>query len=152
MFETPHPQARRYVAEFDLRLRGRLHVAFLLTNFAQPGQRNAKGIALQDSIHRSGPADSLCGQGGVLGVLPEWTYADSAKQLVAGDRLLLFTDGSTEAENHHAVEFGCERIAQVAGPCGSSAAETKRRVMEEVAKFCEGEFRDDVTLVVAAIR
>ena len=47
---------------------------------------------------------------------------------------------------------GGERIVQVAGPAGSSAAETKRRVMEEVAKFCNGEFRDDVTLVVAAIR
>ena len=61
-------------------------------------------------------------------------------------------DGVTEAENNQAVEFGSERIVQVAGPAGSSAAETKRRVMEEVAKFCNGEFRDDVTLVVAAIR
>ena len=103
-------------------------------------------------LRRAGAADSLCGQGGVLGVLPEWTYADSTKQLVAGDRLLLFTDGVTEAENQQAVEFGPERIVQVAGPSGSSAAETKRRVMEEVAKFCNGEFRDDVTLVVAAIR
>ena len=103
-------------------------------------------------LHRAGLADSLCGQGGVLGVAPEWTYADSTKQLAAGDRLLLFTDGVTEAENNQAVEFGSERIVQVAGPAGSSAAETKRRVMEEVAKFCNGEFRDDVTLVVAAIR
>jgi hypothetical protein len=34
MFEAPDPQARRYIAELDLRLRGRLHVTFLLTNFA----------------------------------------------------------------------------------------------------------------------
>jgi sigma-B regulation protein RsbU (phosphoserine phosphatase) len=103
-------------------------------------------------LHAASSPDSLCGQGGVLGVDPEWTYADSTKQLVSGDRLLLFTDGVTEAENQQAVEFGSERIVQVAGPSGSSAAETKRRVMEEVAKFCNGEFRDDVTLVVAAIR
>jgi len=103
-------------------------------------------------LHAASSPDSLCGQGGVLGVDPEWTYADSTKQLVADDRLLLFTDGVTEAENQQAVEFGSERIVQVAGPSGSSAAQTKRRVMEEVAKFCNGEFRDDVTLVVAAIR
>jgi sigma-B regulation protein RsbU (phosphoserine phosphatase) len=103
-------------------------------------------------LHRAGAPESLCGQGGVLGVDPEWTYADSNKQLVAGDRLLLFTDGVTEAENQEAVEFGSERIVQVAGPSGSSAAETKRRVMEEVAKFCNGDFRDDVTLVVAAVQ
>jgi len=102
-------------------------------------------------LHAASSPDSLCGQGGVLGVDPEWTYADSTKQLVADDRLLLFTDGVTEAENQQAVEFGSERIVQVAGPSGSSAAQTKRRVMEEVAKFCNGEFRDDVTLVVAAI-
>jgi phosphoserine phosphatase RsbU/P len=103
-------------------------------------------------LHGAGSADSLCGQGGVLGVDPEWTYADSTKQLVAGDRLLLFTDGVTEAENQEAVEFGSERIVKVAGPSGSSAAETKKRVMEEVTKFCNGEFCDDVTLVVAAVR
>jgi len=103
-------------------------------------------------LHRAGAADSLCGQGGVLGVLPEWTYADSAKQLVAGDRLVLFTDGVTEAENQQAVEFATGQIVRVAGPSGSSAAETKHRVMEAVAKFCNGEFRDDVMLVVAAIR
>ncbi len=102
-------------------------------------------------LHAASSPDSLCGQGGVLGVDPEWTYADSTKQLVSGDRLLFFTDGVTEAENQQAVEFGAERIVEVAGPSGSSAAETKRRVMEEVAKFCNGEFRDDVTLVVAAI-
>jgi len=35
MFETPYPQARGYVAELDLRLRGRLHVECLLMNLAQ---------------------------------------------------------------------------------------------------------------------
>src|SRR5207302_9812380 len=51
-------------------------------------------------LHRAGPADSLCGQGGVLGVAPEWTYVDSTKQLAAGDRLLLFMDGLTGVENN----------------------------------------------------
>ncbi len=103
-------------------------------------------------LHATGPSESLCGQGGVLGVAPEWTYDDSAKQLVPGDRLLLFTDGVTEAENQQALEFGSGRIIQAAGPTAISAAETKRRVLEEVTKFCAGEFRDDVTLVVAAVR
>ncbi|PYU55228.1 MAG: hypothetical protein DMG56_25580 [Acidobacteria bacterium] len=111
-----------------------------------------RGIALLCCCTAQAQPIPCAGKGGVLGVLPEWTYADSMKQLAAGDRLLLFTDGVTEAENHQAVEFGSERIVQVAGPSGSSAAETKRRVMEEVARFCNGEFRDDVTLVVAAVR
>jgi phosphoserine phosphatase RsbU/P len=102
-------------------------------------------------LHSAGSPESLCGQGGVLGVASEWTYTDAMTQLAPGDRLLLFTDGVTEAANQEAIEFGPERIVQAAGPGGISAAETKRRVLEEVAKFCHGDFHDDVTLLVAAV-
>ena len=103
-------------------------------------------------LRAAGSSESLCGHGGVLGVLPEWAYTDSSVQLNSGDRLLFFTDGVTEAQNPQAVEFGYDRIAQAAGPARSSAADTKRRVMEDVTKFCNSEFADDVTLVVVAIR
>jgi phosphoserine phosphatase RsbU/P len=103
-------------------------------------------------LRASGACESLSGQGGVLGVIPEWTYSDSSAQLAPGDRLLIFTDGVTEAENPEAIEFGSDRIAQAAGAAGNSAAETKRRVLEQVTKFCAGEFHDDVTLLVAALR
>ena len=103
-------------------------------------------------LRATGSSEYLSGQGGVLGVIPEWTYADSTVHLNSGDRLLVFTDGVTEAQDAQAVEFSYERIIRAAGPAGSSAADTKRRVMEEVTKFCNSEFGDDVTLVVAAIR
>ena len=103
-------------------------------------------------LHAQGAPEMLCGQGGVLGITQEWSYVNESKAVVAGDRLLLFTDGVTEAENAQAVEFGSERIVQAAGPVGTSAAESKTKVMQEVAKFCRGEFRDDVTLLVAAVR
>jgi phosphoserine phosphatase RsbU/P len=103
-------------------------------------------------LRAAGAPEVLCGQGGVLGITPEWTYVDATMQLAAGDRLLLFTDGVTEAANAQEVEFGSPRIVESAGPAGTSANETKSRVMLEVAKFCGGDFRDDVTLVVAAIR
>ncbi len=34
----------------------------------------------------------------------------------------------------------------------SSSAELKSKIMKAVEEFCHGEFRDDVTLVVACIR
>ena len=37
--------------------------------------------------------------GAVLGVFPDWIYEDSTVELKAGDRLLLFTDGITEASD-----------------------------------------------------
>lgn len=103
-------------------------------------------------LHATGAPEMLAGQGGVLGIAPEWTYADESKQLAAGDWLLLFTDGVTEAADARAVEFGSERIVQAAGAAGTNAADTKARVMEEVAKFCHADFHDDVTLLVASIR
>jgi sigma-B regulation protein RsbU (phosphoserine phosphatase) len=103
-------------------------------------------------LRAAGAPEVLCGQGGVLGIAAEWTYVDATMQLAAGDRLLLFTDGVTEATNAQEVEFGSSRIVESAGAAGTSANETKSRVMQEVAKFCGGDFRDDVTLVVAAIR
>lgn len=103
-------------------------------------------------LRSSGQTELLEGQGGVLGVLPEWAYKDATVQLTTGDRLLFYTDGVTEAEDDTGEEFGYERIAAVAGRAAGSAAECKRRVMEEVAKFCAGEFSDDVTLIVAMVR
>ncbi len=103
-------------------------------------------------LRADGSSESLSGHGGVLGVVPEWTYADSTVELYPGDRLLFFTDGVTEAQDGQAVEFGYGRLVQAAGPANSSAAETKNLVMEQVAKFCRNDLADDVTLVVAAMR
>lgn len=102
-------------------------------------------------LRAAGTYESLAGHGGVLGVVPEWNYSDSMVRLTSGDRLLIFTDGVTEAENSKAVEFGAQRIVQAAGPAGNTAAETKHGVMDGVTAFRAGEFLDDVTLVVAAI-
>jgi sigma-B regulation protein RsbU (phosphoserine phosphatase) len=102
-------------------------------------------------VHAGGQTDLLSGQGGVLGVRPEWTYQDFTIRLASGDRLLLYTDGVSEAANKEAEEFGYQRIAAAATSARESAADCQRRVMEEVMKFCGGEFRDDVTLIAAAI-
>jgi serine phosphatase RsbU (regulator of sigma subunit) len=59
----------------------------------------------------------------------------------------------TEAENEAAEEFGYERLVSAATPPATeSAAAANRRIMDEVASFCKGNFGDDVTLVVLAIR
>jgi sigma-B regulation protein RsbU (phosphoserine phosphatase) len=78
--------------------------------------------------------------------------ADFSLEISTGDRLLLFTDGVTEAANQKEVEFGYEGITNAAGTASSSAVELKGRIMKEVADLCYGEFRDDVTLIVACIR
>ena len=103
-------------------------------------------------IKSNGAAEQMPGQGGVLGIDPTWTYADFSLPLSPGDRLLLFTDGVTEAAAQNEMEFGHEGIIRAAGAATGSAAELKAKIMKEVEAFSHGEFRDDVTVVVACIR
>ena len=63
----------------------------------------------------SGGSIRILEQGGaVLGVFPAWTYKDSTIEMRTGDRLLLFTDGITEASDANGQEFGEAAIAKCA--------------------------------------
>jgi serine phosphatase RsbU (regulator of sigma subunit) len=58
----------------------------------------------------------------------------------------------SEAANKEAEKFGYQRIAAAVASARASAADCQRRVMEEVMKFCGGEFGDDVTLIAVAVQ
>ncbi len=93
----------------------------------------------------------LPASGAVLGVFPAWKYEDVEVALGAGDRLLLFTDGITEACGADGEEFGEENLAAFAmANCTGTAAELNGRVVARVTEFCAGRFRDDATLVVVS--
>ncbi len=90
--------------------------------------------------------------GAVLGVFPSWDYQDFSVNLKSGDRLLLFTDGITEAENTQGEEFGVERVAAFGkAHAASSAAELNQQLLAQVSDYCGAQFQDDATLVVLAV-
>jgi sigma-B regulation protein RsbU (phosphoserine phosphatase) len=98
-------------------------------------------------------ARSLEGGGAALGVFPEWKYENAHLALGSGDRLLLVTDGITEAYGPDEVEFGEERLAQAAlAVSKGTAAEMSRLLLEEVSTFCGSRFHDDATLLVIAAK
>ncbi|MGA3136509.1 MAG: PP2C family protein-serine/threonine phosphatase [Terracidiphilus sp.] len=103
-------------------------------------------------ILASGGSVRTLEQGGaVLGVFPAWTYEDSKIELKAGDRLLLFTDGITEASDANDQEFDETRIASFAKANSAlSASELNSRLLAQVTAFCGAQFRDDATLLVIA--
>ena len=94
-------------------------------------------------------AKALDAGGAVLGVFPAWSYEDSTVELHAGDRLLLFTDGITEAADANGREFEETGIAEFARANRSlSAKELNSRLLAQVSAFCGAQFHDDATVLV----
>ena len=102
---------------------------------------------------RDGSWLRLGGGGAPLGLFPDWDYERGEVQFAAGDRLVLFTDGVTEASNAAGEEFGEERLVTVLLENRQlGAGELQERILAEVAKFTRGRFEDDATLVVVAVK
>jgi sigma-B regulation protein RsbU (phosphoserine phosphatase) len=100
----------------------------------------------------SDSTSQLAEGGAVLGIFPEGKYGNATVHLSPGDRLLLFTDGITEATGPEDQEFGQESITAFARADRSiSAAELNRRLLAHVSDFCRGRFHDDATLLVIAV-
>ncbi|MGI8919592.1 MAG: PP2C family protein-serine/threonine phosphatase [Pyrinomonadaceae bacterium] len=101
---------------------------------------------------RDGNCVRLGDGGPVLGVFPEQTYTTQTVPLCAGDCLVLFTDGVTEAMNADDEQFGEERLQELLLTFAHlSAAELREKIIGAVTEFGNGSFYDDVTLLVLKI-
>lgn len=104
-------------------------------------------------VTRSGKASMVGSPGGLLGILPDDSLAltETVAALEAGDSLVLYTDGVTEARR------GVEMFGQAALTMllGDLAASDPQRIADEVqlaaSRFSAGEMRDDVAVLVAQI-
>ena len=99
----------------------------------------------------TGPIESLNAAGGlVLGAMPGARYPTHIVQLLGGDRLVLYTDGVTEAFNPAAELYGAQRLADEVHVHGSgTSAALIERVCQSVTKFAgTAPQSDDITLTV----
>lgn len=100
-------------------------------------------------VRRDGECIRLEEGGRVIGAFCDSTFTEQEIQLHEGDKLLLFTDGVTEARNAAGDEFGEERLQEcLRSYAGRSAAELRTLILDEVTEFCAGNFDDDATLMV----
>jgi phosphoserine phosphatase RsbU/P len=104
-------------------------------------------------VRRSGAVESL-GQGGPpLGLAVEIKYDDIEVPLNPGDRLVLYTDGVTEAADSDEHEYGAKRLADlVLANMELGASELIETTRRHVDGFCGGRYQDDFTLVVVAVK
>lgn len=101
--------------------------------------RRATGV-----IERLGPTGPL------LGAVASVDYEEERLSVGAGDTLVLYTDGVTEARSGNKL-FGEERLRR----CLEAPADSQGladRVLDSVRTYSRGELRDDIAILVAKIR
>jgi phosphoserine phosphatase RsbU/P len=108
---------------------------------------NAPIVARRDGSHRR-----LEIGGGVLGIFPNERYSSGVEELSAGDRVVFFTDGVTEAADASAEEFGDKRLIEtVLEHRDQDAEKMQKNILKAVHDFCDGSWQDDATLIVIAV-
>jgi len=102
-------------------------------------------------VRADGAVERLGAGGPVLGVLPDAEYEQAHVGIGPGDRLVMFTDGLTEARSAADEEFGEERLLDAAvAHRACSAPALQARLADSVATFTGGRLQDDATLIVLA--
>jgi sigma-B regulation protein RsbU (phosphoserine phosphatase) len=82
-----------------------------------------------------------------VGLLKEATYESGSQQLKPGDRLLVVTDGVTEAENKEGEFYGSERLEEAA------KSQELEGIFQSVRDYTQGiPLNDDCTLFQLTFR
>ena len=103
-------------------------------------------------VRAGGECVRLEAGGSVLGAFPNACFSEAQIQLHQGDRLLLFTDGLTEALDASGEQFGDERLIDILREQRTQSPENlKEMLFTVVGEFCGNTFRDDAALMVIGI-
>ena len=135
-------ESDRFITFFYAQLEGSLR----RLTYVNAGH-NAPFVVRSDGSH-----ERLRDGGAVLGVFASRNYEMGSAQLSAGDRVILFTDGVTEACNPAGEEFGEARLLRLLeGHRTLSANELQAKIIAVVGEFSGGRWQDDATLLVLAV-
>lgn len=108
---------------------------------------NAPALFARDGIRR------LTKGGPILGVFPRAQFEEETVELSAGDTVVMFTDGVSEARNAEGEEFGEDRlIASLRSAASAAPSAVLNHIFAAVRDFSvDAEQADDVTVAVARV-
>jgi len=124
---------------------GRLDVGSSTLLWASGG--HPPGLVLRRA---SSATERLVPTGPLLGALADVVYGEESLDIAAGDVVLLYTDGVTEARRGNEF-FGEDRVRDVLLG-GGTAEEVVRRLLTAVRRFVHGDLRDDVAVLALTVR
>jgi sigma-B regulation protein RsbU (phosphoserine phosphatase) len=100
----------------------------------------------------NGPVELLAPTRAVLGLLDQQASGSERIQLRAGDGLVLYTDGITEASDESGEEFGSERLIRLLERDGASQLQDLyTSILSRVRDHARGKLRDDATMVLISV-
>ena len=102
-------------------------------------------------VRRDGVAELEMESGPPLGVFEDAVYVESVVRVEPGERLVVYTDGITEAFDEQQRQFGVERLVAALGKAGlsGSAEELGSAILSEVSSFAgSAPQSDDITLLI----
>jgi sigma-B regulation protein RsbU (phosphoserine phosphatase) len=113
---------------------------------------SAGGHPLPLRVRRgSRSVETVGAAGSMLGMLERAVVSDASTDLVAGDVLVLYTDGITEARRDDEF-FGDERLRAVVADAGDATAQELADVLVAAAvDFQDGTPRDDIAVLVLRV-
>jgi phosphoserine phosphatase RsbU/P len=103
-------------------------------------------------VRHDGSCERLKTDDVVLGTLWKWNYRQREMALRAGDRLVLFTDGISEAADISGNEFGEDQLCSlVSDNVHLLAGQLEQLILNATEAYSGGSRTDDATLIVAAV-
>lgn len=100
----------------------------------------------------TGKVEMLDEQSGVLGAFQEMVYNDGLTTLLPGDKMLLYTDGVTEARNAQGAFFGEQKLTKTFKNMKNvTFSELPDAILQNVLNFSEGKLDDDIALLAIEI-